>query len=470
MKRIHNLFPAVFIAASLLASCAKDASVSRESHYYTFEILGENSTKSFLSGDHIAWEENDTICCCIVHNGGNYFSFFNGKVNPGHPSTFTIYCKDMEIVPGDVLYTAAGIPSLNYWEYQHFNIPSIQISSELPGALKNIPQTGNPYVFKEKDLISSDKPISGITFCNVCSFVNFDISAGGDTAGETILSVELSSETPLSGKGSIAMTTGEVSFSEVSNTVAVTANGQTASKASLTAAVLPCALDSFTIEVKTDKASYVKNVKPEKSLEFQRSHQRKLIIDLSTFERKPLQAGFIPYIIPLDFGQGITYEQDNWISLGTGELTELFLFSDTAPVEIQQSSNDPSRFRVVAPFDGLLEKADVFDPSYPPAEYLYFRTLPMDGINVTQPDLVYFDEASTGYFDTNYNQVCVLLHPGWFYPDEENEWQWSRVLSTGTDGIPAQVQLAPIYYLNGIGFFQTNRAGNILITFPEQQE
>lgn len=472
MKKNLIIVSFVLFAAAFLFSCKKDDGVSQQIRSYTFELLEEDS-KAFLSPSHISWEDKDTIVCCILANDGSS-TYHIGIVNPGTPRTFTISDKNLIIKPGDLLLAASGIPNMNYWHTQQFFVPDVQISSERPGALNYIPQVGNPFEFTEEILKPQKNPISGVTFRNVCSFITFDISATGDIADETVLSVELSSDQPLSGAGFIELVERVVSPSSSLNRVAVCANGEKASAASLTAAVFQGEHKNFKVTVKTDAATYTKSVNSTKDLILQRGHRKKMVIDLSTFSRTAVQAGFIPGIVPLDFGGQIDYYQEgtgSWLSLGMGTIEENFLFEDVAAVEIQQYTAEPNHFRVVAPFDALLERAEMYDPAYLPSEYLYFREQPVDGVSVTSPGLVYFDNADSGYFYSYYGKSIMLIHPGWFFPNIEDSynWNWNKVLSYRADGLPSKVQLAPIYYMESIGGWPYHDVDNmVLITFPKQ--
>lgn len=160
-----------------------------------------------------------------------------------------------------------------------------------------------------------------------------------------------------------------------------------------------------------------------------------------------------------------------WTSLGKGQYSDAFLFDGFYSAEIQQSDMDPTVFRVANPYAKAL--ADYgYTQNAGPSEFVQFRILQpgetVYGTTVTMENLVIFDTFRTGYYREDYEAEVQCYWPGIFtkYPDEEN-WKYNYVKSYQDNGKPAVVQLAPMYYMDGVGGWdKTQGDGMITIVFP----
>ncbi len=166
-----------------------------------------------------------------------------------------------------------------------------------------------------------------------------------------------------------------------------------------------------------------------------------------------------------------------WTSLGKGILTEnCFFGSSNTECEFFVCDQDPSRFRIHQPFHNLMVTNG--DGSYNPfytfdffskdaAEYLSFRILPASEA-AGMEELVMFDNANTGYYHSTYGADIHIIHPSKFadlsYP---SYWTYNKVRYWQENGMPGQVQLAPYYYMFGVGGWDyTQQDGAITLTFP----
>ena len=164
-----------------------------------------------------------------------------------------------------------------------------------------------------------------------------------------------------------------------------------------------------------------------------------------------------------------------WQTIGTGTIQENFWYEATGAVEIQVCEQNPKCFRILKPFDSLNAAIDyTTDGSQSP--YMDITILKPDqtfnGVYITQPDLVYFTLSNTGYFYTIYMQYVRLIHTTDYFANPTLEhFLHSHVLSYQPDGhTPSQIQLAPIYQLEGIGVWNQSNSDDILIiTFPDIQ-
>lgn len=150
-------------------------------------------------------------------------------------------------------------------------------------------------------------------------------------------------------------------------------------------------------------------------------------------------------------------------SLGKGHLTDNYYFEDETDVEIMQNENTPNVFRLVAPYSAFSGGGDA---------YMEITVLQpgdvVDGVTITNPDLIYFTDYNTGEHNSNYDADIYLLHVSNFKAGaDESAWLYSRVLAYQEDGTPGQIQLAPYYYMFGVGGWnQSQTDGIIIINFP----
>ena len=168
-----------------------------------------------------------------------------------------------------------------------------------------------------------------------------------------------------------------------------------------------------------------------------------------------------------------------WVSLGIGTIMEKNFFAETASVEILQNDLRPNVFRIVAPFDGLYEAiGGKVEEMYERAEYLDLTVgMPGDKVNnvtLTMNGLVFWDEVCTSLYNSSYSAYIYLDHPYEFGSlQSEEAWSHNRVISYQDEGklipdtLPAQIQLAPMYYMYGVGAYNYSTAdGVFVITFP----
>ena len=165
-----------------------------------------------------------------------------------------------------------------------------------------------------------------------------------------------------------------------------------------------------------------------------------------------------------------------WESLGIGKYYDTFFFTEPYEVEILQCTAEPNMYRIVAPYtDAPLQSG--IDVLYPQASEvdikIYNNGDTYAGQTITFDDFVGFDDIHTGY-DVGYDVEVVVYHPSAGFKNHEtpNTWAYNKVLSyqeTESNGvnIPGQVQLAPYYYMDGVGGWNyADGDGAIIITFP----
>lgn len=165
-----------------------------------------------------------------------------------------------------------------------------------------------------------------------------------------------------------------------------------------------------------------------------------------------------------------------YVSIGTGKFADTYLIEEGyAEVEIMQNQNNPNQFRVMHPYDEFAEAfAEAgYNLSGEPAEYLEFEVLQpgetLNGVTVTKQDLVYFSPTATSIIlNDSYGVPVTIMHPCHFTDyASEDAWTHNCVTAWQEDGTPGTVQLAPMYYMDGVGGWDNTQAdGMITITFP----
>ena len=164
-----------------------------------------------------------------------------------------------------------------------------------------------------------------------------------------------------------------------------------------------------------------------------------------------------------------------WKSLGMATFADTYFFLDTYKVEIQQNELDPTYFRLVYPYHEAFEVDDdgyFGGPWENTDEYLYFQLLQpgssLAGVPITMNDLIYFEPFMTGFEHPTYEVAMELIHPAHISSlAAESNFTYNKVLSYQENGLPAVVQIAPMYYMDGVGGFNyTQNDGIVTIVFP----
>lgn len=162
-----------------------------------------------------------------------------------------------------------------------------------------------------------------------------------------------------------------------------------------------------------------------------------------------------------------TVNRVKWNSLGMGKMLEDFVCGKEVPVEILQRDDKPTSFRVVGPFALFTDLRDNASETIELSILQPKETLA--GVEITERDLVYFSPTNTGYFHSSYSAFIMMYHPATFTSTcSEDKFLHNRVLSYQEDGkTPGQIQLAPYYYMDGVGGWNYTQDDDMcIITFP----
>ena len=153
-------------------------------------------------------------------------------------------------------------------------------------------------------------------------------------------------------------------------------------------------------------------------------------------------------------------------SLGKAQLTENYFTGQTFTPQVYQSEIDPNEYHIQK-FMGAKSEDLIIHVTKAGDKF--------GNVSFTQAGLVYFDDAWSGitYADVNSSgtadQHIDVCHPAGFksYSTDESKWAGSKVVLFQDNGIPAIVEIAPFYYISGLGGWdQTQTPANIVIIFP----
>lgn len=152
-----------------------------------------------------------------------------------------------------------------------------------------------------------------------------------------------------------------------------------------------------------------------------------------------------------------------WKTLGKCILNENWWNGTSQTLTIQQNEITPNVYRVVNPFSeaaDYLQGAEYLEFTiYKPGETLYD--------NVLEQDIVWYDKIGMTYYE-NYDAVINLMFPGRFTSmPTQDKWIHNTVLAYQENGMPGLVQLAPYFYMDGVGGWNKTQNDDIItIVFP----
>lgn len=170
--------------------------------------------------------------------------------------------------------------------------------------------------------------------------------------------------------------------------------------------------------------------------------------------------------------------REKWNNLGVGTWVEHGVFNFDAPenVIIHQNDLDKTKYRIYMRYpDPEKEGEEYALYSSKSDEYLSLRLLKSgevvkskkEDFKVDKDGLVLFDIFDTGIpYDTGAPNIW-FVHP-FNLSDPVNLWYYNKVISYQDDGVtPAGIQLAPYYYISGLGVIDRSQEdGIITIVFP----
>lgn len=170
--------------------------------------------------------------------------------------------------------------------------------------------------------------------------------------------------------------------------------------------------------------------------------------------------------------------REKWNNLGVGTWVEHGVFNFDAPenVIIHQNDLDKTKYRIYMRYpDPKKEGEEYALYSSKSDEYLSLRLLKSGEVvksknadfKVDKDGLVLFDIFDTGIPYAEGAPNIWFVHP-FNFSDPVNLWYYNKVISYQDDGVtPAGIQLAPNYYISGVGAIDRSQEdGIITIVFP----
>ena len=161
-----------------------------------------------------------------------------------------------------------------------------------------------------------------------------------------------------------------------------------------------------------------------------------------------------------------------WKSLGMGKILDAWMYDAETyfDVEIQQNELEPKVFRVVNPYDEMLEKGGYHNGAYQegPDKYFEFAIMPAGSTYrdfVLDKEYVVYGDVRTGYYIPDYASEVYAIHPARAGKGVEN-WTYNVVMAYQENGLPGEVSMAPWYYMFGVGGWDKSGSQQISILFP----
>ncbi len=173
-----------------------------------------------------------------------------------------------------------------------------------------------------------------------------------------------------------------------------------------------------------------------------------------------------------------------FVTIGKAKFMDSWMFDAETyfDVTLQQNEINPDIYRIVNPYDEILEKGG-YVPDHVkkgPSEYLTFQLRhageEVGGAVLTRDNLVTFEPFRTGYYISDYDSGDAdgevwgfhvsddAFHSSWHV---EAAYLKSCVAAYKEDGTPGQVNLAPWYYITGVGGWNKSQEDKqIEIIFP----
>lgn len=174
--------------------------------------------------------------------------------------------------------------------------------------------------------------------------------------------------------------------------------------------------------------------------------------------------------------------ENPWEYVGMARVTENFFLKKTKNVSLYRYKADNNQYAIGNIFSYATPNAD---------KWMYFNLLQEDDtlgaswknpIYIDRKDLVYFEDTHTGFYyneetgrtleyDSLYTPI-YLTHPSeWTNYAFVDSLLFNRVLSHQESGFPKKIQLAPIYWVEGIGTWNRSQYDGVFeIIFPEIED
>jgi len=160
----------------------------------------------------------------------------------------------------------------------------------------------------------------------------------------------------------------------------------------------------------------------------------------------------------------VTYKYPTPLTLlGNATLSESYITGETFKPKVYQSDIDPNEYHITNFLGGKSEDLII---------HVTKAGDKFGDVSFTKDNLVYYDDTNTKitYADLggSSDDEIYVCHPAGFKStgDSEEKWIYNRVALFQDNGIPAIVEIAPFYYMFGLGGWNKSSAPTITIVFP----
>lgn len=181
--------------------------------------------------------------------------------------------------------------------------------------------------------------------------------------------------------------------------------------------------------------------------------------------------------------KSFTYERKgDWVLVGTGKYIDNYYLKEggfpagtTIDVEIYQHAVNKNQFRIPTPYATYNTAVGYVSPSgvTSPTDLsftVYKKGDTAGAVAITDDDEVVYDPIYMGFFDTSENAEMYLAHPNYLksMSTTDAKWKYNYVMKYQDNGLPAVVQLAPLYWFDGLGCYTSDATtdNRIQILFP----
>lgn len=170
-----------------------------------------------------------------------------------------------------------------------------------------------------------------------------------------------------------------------------------------------------------------------------------------------------------------------WVSLGKAKYLDTWCWGieDYVELTLEQNQLYPDQFRLALGDEWSAALAAMGgETSAGLSKYINFKVYKagdtLNGVTMVNDGLVYFGTFDSGYYYADHDADILAVHPasftgGWGadpMDTDESYWVNSKVTSFQENGLPATIELAPCYYMNGVGGWKKWNTVTQYIVFP----
>ena len=164
-----------------------------------------------------------------------------------------------------------------------------------------------------------------------------------------------------------------------------------------------------------------------------------------------------------------TVTRVKWNAIGKAKYRDDFVFEDQWEVDVLQRDDDNSYYRILDPYGVWAEDLDGNQTDVLELHVTKKGDV-INGITMTEAGVVDWYRINTGYFHPTYEADIYALHPQNFTSESLNTaavYANSKVSGYLPDGkTPGQIQLAPYWYMFGVGGWNYTTEPTIFINLP----